>query len=718
MILELGETWIRSPDHFKAPYWSIVWEKLVVADWGACSNGVEHQAALLSLGLSWLDNHEALPDWNYVWQRLLRMHEQLPSGMLCQLLTHGLAWCDGREDTPGWAHVWERLVEHISELPPEITSQQLLQRGHDWLLDREDAPEWPYVWKYLIKYHDMLPAEIDPNALFHAGSQWLIGREDFPGWSIIWQFILEYQDKLPTGIDVNSLYRTGAKWLVDREDFQGWRYIWQFLLDHLDKLPSGLDSNTLFITGAKWLIGREDFSGWIYVWQYLLDHQDKLPAGINSDELYNTGAAWLVGREDSTEWAYNWNAIWEKSQAASRAFDRRELLKMAIKWLLIPSNRTLSKWDRLFEAVLDAGEAHEELIEIGLIWIKENIGQPQTPLLATKLLESASPKTVWLDTLFGFLVKLLQLHAGNIIASRLLHSLLKPSLSIKYKSPAVQCPGRNALVQVLTELSVAQRSFIEAHHVGHTLTGKIIAHVKNGYVVQLDDAGQVTAFLPGSILGFKQPVDWSAAVGTSARMEIIHIDAASLFVLVSCRSILERERLSSFSVGMSITGAITNITDQGLFVNMGDFTGFLHRSRMAIPIDGDLHIKYNIGQMIHAHITMINKKRSHVFLAENVDHAQKLARREAKRPLLNSLSVGQWIEGTVKNIVDYGLFIDIGGMVGLLRREDLLDPKVANLHQIYIKGQSIPTQIKHIDHRQIQVYLRERVSSLDSMFRL
>ena len=717
-VLEIGRRWVEDRGHFKLPYWSILWEKLLDADWVALRNGHEQRATLLTLGLGWLTDNEALPDWNYVWQRLLQMHDHLPSGMLGQLLAHGWNWGFRREDTPGWTHVWERLVEHLAELPQEVTTQRLMQRGYNWLAGREDAPEWPYVWKYLLNNQDILPPEINANALCQTGMKWLLGREDLPGWSRTWQFLLEHQDKFPAGIDSNALYQAGAKWLSGHENVLGWSYVWQFLLDHQDKLPAGIDSNSLLQNGANWLIGREDLPGWIHVWQCLLNHKDKLPAGIDASALYQTGAAWLVGREDSPEWAYNWNALWEKSQIAARDRERCGLLKIAIKWLFNPSHLAFSKWDRLFEAVLDAGETREELLEIGLIWIKAHIDLPQSPLLATKLLEAANPKAIWFDDLLGVMAKLLQFHAGGIIASRLLHSLMKSSVTNKFASPAVKSSGRDALVLMLTELSVAQRSFIEAHHIGHTLTGNIIAKVKNGYVVQLDDAGQVTAFLPGSKLGLKQPVDWSAAVGTSARMEIIHIDAASLFILVSCRSILERELLTPFKVGMSITGAIANITDQGLFVNMGEFNGFLHRSRLAIPIKGDLHLNYKVGQMIQARITKINKNNSHVFLAENVDRAQKLVQRDAKQPLLNSLSVGQWFDGTIKNIVDYGLFIDIGGMIGLLCREDFLDPKVTDLHQRFKKGQSIPVQIKYIDDRLIRVYLKERAPSLDSMFGL
>ena len=75
--------------------------------------------------------------------------------------------------------------------------------------------------------------------------------------------------------------------------------------------------------------------------------------------------------------------------------------------------------------------------------------------------------------------------------------------------------------------------------------------------------------------------------------------------------------------------------------------------------------------------------------------------------MLDSLTVGQVIEGTITNIVDYGLFVDLGGISGLLHRSKLIDPSEGDLNERYQPKQPILVEVMDVDLRRQRIALAE-----------
>jgi hypothetical protein len=169
--LQIGLAWIRDPHNFAAPYWSILWESLLDADWSEDQEGQAVRTSLIALGRDWLRGRESLPDWSYVWERLVQS-DRLEPGWLAGLLRQGVDWGIGREETPGWPFVWERLVEHREALPDDIDAERLFRTGAEWLDGREDEPGWSFVWERLVEHREALPDDIDAEDLLRAGARW------------------------------------------------------------------------------------------------------------------------------------------------------------------------------------------------------------------------------------------------------------------------------------------------------------------------------------------------------------------------------------------------------------------------------------------------------------------------------------------------------------------------------------------------------------------
>ncbi len=112
------------------------------------------------------------------------------------------------------------------------------------------------------------------------------------------------------------------------------------------------------------------------------------------------------------------------------------------------------------------------------------------------------------------------------------------------------------------------------------ISGKIINRVKGGMTVSLSG---VEAFLPGSQIDVKPVRDFDALVGQTMDFRVVKINPVTQNIVVSHKVILEEEyaarreeMLDSIKVGMVLEGTVKNITDFGIFVDLGGLDGLVH----------------------------------------------------------------------------------------------------------------------------------------------
>ena len=113
------------------------------------------------------------------------------------------------------------------------------------------------------------------------------------------------------------------------------------------------------------------------------------------------------------------------------------------------------------------------------------------------------------------------------------------------------------------------------------VNGIISSRIRGGMAVNL--SGGLNAFLPGSQIDVKPIKDINSILNTPLTFEILKIDKRRGNIVVSRRSILEKERVeardelfSSIKEGAVMTGTCKNITDYGVFVDLGGIDGLLH----------------------------------------------------------------------------------------------------------------------------------------------
>ncbi len=147
----------------------------------------------------------------------------------------------------------------------------------------------------------------------------------------------------------------------------------------------------------------------------------------------------------------------------------------------------------------------------------------------------------------------------------------------------------------------------------------------------------------------------------------------------------------AFQDQTNITGKVIDRIKGGLTVDVG-VPAFLPASHADVRAHGNVdELK---GQDITCKIIKINRKRNNVVISRKLALEEELNRRKAE--LSARLVEGAEVEGTVKNLADYGVFVDLGGIDGLLHITDLAWGRVSNPSEVVKVGQQIRVKVlKH-----------------------
>jgi small subunit ribosomal protein S1 len=150
--------------------------------------------------------------------------------------------------------------------------------------------------------------------------------------------------------------------------------------------------------------------------------------------------------------------------------------------------------------------------------------------------------------------------------------------------------------------------------------------------------------------------------------------------------------MKSKKEGDPVTGKVTKKIKGGLLVDIG-VPVFLPASQVDIRRPGE--ISDWIGRSIDAVILKIDEERRNIVISRRKMIEQQ--REEQKRRTLDSLEIGQTIKGTVKNIADFGAFIDLGGIDGLLHITDMSWGRINHPSDILKIDQEVEVKVLQID---------------------
>lgn len=161
------------------------------------------------------------------------------------------------------------------------------------------------------------------------------------------------------------------------------------------------------------------------------------------------------------------------------------------------------------------------------------------------------------------------------------------------------------------------------------------------------------------------------------------------------------ERIVAYSKeGDIIKGKIARKVKGGFMVNVG-VEAFLPASLSGAR--GPHDANQLVSQELEFKIVKINKPRKNIVVSRKDAMTQR--REEGKHKLLGELEKGQMVEGVVKNITDFGAFIDLGGLDGLLHITDMSWGRISHPSEVLAIGDKIEVMILDIDKESVKVSL-------------
>jgi len=235
-----------------------------------------------------------------------------------------------------------------------------------------------------------------------------------------------------------------------------------------------------------------------------------------------------------------------------------------------------------------------------------------------------------------------------------------------------------------------------AYKDNETIKGKIISRVKGGLSV---DVG-LQAFLPGSQADLRPVKDLDTLVGVEHDFKIIKYERRQGNIVLSRRAVLEVERtalrekvLENLEEGAVVEGAVTNITDYGLFIDLGGIDGLVHVTNIAWSKTGHPSELYQIGDQISVKVLSFDREKERVSLGIKQLTADPWTGIEEKYP------VGSQIPGRIATLKKYGAFVELEeGVEGLVHISEMSwTRKVMHPSELFRVGDTVDTMVLSMD---------------------
>ena len=251
----------------------------------------------------------------------------------------------------------------------------------------------------------------------------------------------------------------------------------------------------------------------------------------------------------------------------------------------------------------------------------------------------------------------------------------------------------------------AWQNIDEAHRTSRIIEGFIKRRIKGGMVV---DVFGIDAFLPGSQIDVRPVRDFDAYVGKTMEFMVVKLNMSSENVVVSHRAIVEfdledqrKEILSTMEPGQILEGHVKNITDFGVFIDLGGVDGLLHITDLSW------------GRVEHPSEIVKLDQRLNVVVLEFDQNTKRISlglKQLQPQPwddIDNKYPEGMRVQGRVVSIADYGAFIELEkGVEGLVHISEMSwTQHIKHPSQLVEKNQVIECIILNINKEDRKISL-------------
>ena len=252
----------------------------------------------------------------------------------------------------------------------------------------------------------------------------------------------------------------------------------------------------------------------------------------------------------------------------------------------------------------------------------------------------------------------------------------------------------------------------EVFEKGKPVEVEIIEKVRGGLVASLG----VRAFLPASQVDIRRVNDLSPYVGQRMRVRIIELNRRRNRVIISRRAILETEiaeqkgeTLKQLEPGFKTDGEVVEITDFGVFVNLGGIDGLVHRSELTHGRFNHPRDVVKVGDKVRVEVLDMDLER------ERINLSMKSLLPNPWENVLTNYIIGQRVSGKVTNLTPFGAFVEIEpGLEGLIHVSEMSWTKrIRHPKEIVTEGDEVEAMVLKIDTQQQRISLGLRQTQPD-----
>ncbi|HLJ03684.1 MAG TPA: 30S ribosomal protein S1 [Solirubrobacteraceae bacterium] len=237
--------------------------------------------------------------------------------------------------------------------------------------------------------------------------------------------------------------------------------------------------------------------------------------------------------------------------------------------------------------------------------------------------------------------------------------------------------------------------------------------VVTGHVVRIDndevlvDIGYKSeGVIPASELSIRKSVDPSEEVSLGEEVDALVLtkeDQDGRLILSKKRARFEkawRRIEGAAESGEPVEGTVIEVVKGGLIIDLG-VRGFLPAS--LVDIRRVPNLDEYMGQAIETKVIELNRSRNNVVLSRRAVLEEQ--RKEDRERILDRLQPGQVVEGTISNIVDFGAFVDLDGIDGLIHISELSWSHVNHPSEILSIGDTVSVKVLDIDRDRQRISL-------------
>jgi small subunit ribosomal protein S1 len=240
------------------------------------------------------------------------------------------------------------------------------------------------------------------------------------------------------------------------------------------------------------------------------------------------------------------------------------------------------------------------------------------------------------------------------------------------------------------------------------IEGTIIAKVKGGLSVDIG----VKAFLPGSQIDLRPVRNMDQYIGKTYKFKVIKFNKRRGNIVLSRRALLEQEReslrsqtLDAMKEGSVVRGLVKNITDYGVFIDLGGMDGLLHITDMSWGRIKHPSEMVNVGDELEVTVLKYDNSK------ERVSLGLKQLKTDPWANVPTEFVPGKRVKGKVVSLTEYGAFVELAeGVEGLIHVSEMSWTKrVKHPNQILKVDDEVEVQVLEVDtgNRRISLGMKQ-----------